>query len=447
MTAVSSVSYGSPVRFPDLASPNTMTKRAWWLVGLNILIPGSAQLLAGSRALGRFGVRSTFLLWGIAVVALIVSFFSPPLLVGFATNVVGLTIIQVLLIAYAILWVVLTLDTLRLTRLLRTGPRARPIIAAFAVLAVVACAGTAGYGAMVSGTARGAITALFSGGEVTEPVDGQYNILLLGGDAGPDRMGMRPDSISVVSINAETGATTMIGIPRNFERATFPVDSPLWGPFPDGYSCGDECLINYLYTYGEEHPELYPDAIADGSTPGIEATRDAVSGVTGLVLQYSVVIDMQGFSDLIDSLGGVTIDVPAAINIAPIEATEPYFSLDAGVQHMDGYTALWYARSRYETNDYERMERQRQVQEAIITQFTPSNVLTKFQDIAGAGVQVISTDIPGGMLSRFVGLANKARTQEIVKLELVPDVVDTVYPDYDIIHALVQSTIHPAAAQ
>jgi len=423
-----------------------MTKRAWWLVGLNILIPGSAQLLAGNRKLGRFGVRSTFTLWAVAIITAVVFFLLPTMIYRLATNVVSLTIIQLALVAYAALWVVLTADTLRLARLIRTRPRARPLIAALSVVVVVFAAGTAGYAAMISGVTRSTLNELFSTGEMAEPINGQYNILLLGGDAGPDRMGMRPDSISVVSINAETGATAMVGIPRNFERAIFSDGSPLWGPFPDGYDCGDDCLINYLYTYGVEHPELYPDAEETGSNAGIEATRDAVSGVTGLPLQYAIIIDMQGFSDLVDALGGVDIDVPARVNIAAIEATEPYFTLDAGVQHMDGFTALWYARSRYETTDYERMERQRQVQEAILQQFQPTNVLSKFQDIASAGTQVISTDIPAGMLPGFVDLASKARSQPIVKLELVPDVVDTVYPDFDIIHELVRNTVTPDAA-
>jgi LCP family protein required for cell wall assembly len=355
-------------------------------------------------------------------------------------------VLQVLCVVYAVLWVVLTLDTLRLTRLVRATPKARPFIAGLAIIALVASAGAASYAAMVTGVTRNTINELFSGGEFSEPVDGQYNILLLGGDAGPDRTGMRPDSISVVSVNADSGAATMIGIPRNFERAIFSEGSPLWEPFPDGYDCGDECLINYLYTYGEEHPELYPNAVADGSSPGIEATKDAVSGVTGLTLQYSIVIDMQGFASLVDALGGVEIDVPRDMNIAAITATEPLFSLEAGKQHMDGQTALWYARSRYETTDYDRMERQRQVQQAIITQFQPANVLTKFQGIADAGVQVVNTDVPGKMLPTLLDLATQARSQPITTLELVPEVVETVYPDFDVIHALVDSTIQGAAA-
>ena len=422
-----------------------MATRAWWLVGFNILIPGSAQLLAGNRKLGRFGVRLTFTLWALAIIAIALYFLAPRAIYGVASNTIALTLVQIVLVVYAVLWLALTLDTLRLTNLVRATPSVRPFVAGLAVVVMVICVGGAGYAAMLTGVLRSTVSDLFVSGDYADPVDGQYNILLLGGDAGPDRMGMRPDSISVVSVNADTGAATMIGVPRNFERAIFSDGSPLWTPFPDGYDCGDDCLINYLYTYGEEHPELYPDAVANGSSPGVEATRDAVAGVTGLTLQYFVVIDMQGFADLVDSLGGVTIDVPAVTNIAPIEATEPYFTLEAGSQHMDGGTALWYARSRYETTDYERMERQRQVQEAIVTQFTPANVLSKFQGIASAGVQVINTDVPKSMLPAFLDLATQARVLPITKLELVPGVVETVYPDFAVIHALVQSTLHPDA--
>ena len=422
-----------------------MATRAWWLVGFNILIPGSAQLLAGNRKLGRFGVRLTFSLWALAIIAIALYFLAPRAIYGVASNTIALTLVQIVLVVYAVLWLALTLDTLRLTNLVRATPSVRPFVAGLAVVVMVICVGGAGYAAMLTGVLRSTVSDLFVSGDYADPVDGQYNILLLGGDAGPDRMGMRPDSISVVSVNADTGAATMIGVPRNFERAIFSEGSPLWTPFPDGYDCGDDCLINYLYTYGEEHPELYPDAVANGSSPGVEATRDAVAGVTGLTLQYFVVIDMQGFADLVDSLGGVTIDVPAVTNIAPIEATEPYFTLEAGSQHMDGGTALWYARSRYETTDYERMERQRQVQEAIVTQFTPANVLSKFQGIASAGVQVINTDVPKSMLPAFLDVATQARVLPITKLELVPGVVETVYPDFAVIHALVQSTLHPDA--
>ena len=56
----------SPIRYPDLRAPQLMTRRAWWLVVLNFLIPGSTQVLAGNRKLGRIGLAATLTMWVIA---------------------------------------------------------------------------------------------------------------------------------------------------------------------------------------------------------------------------------------------------------------------------------------------------------------------------------------------------------------------------------------------
>ena len=436
------MSLTSTIRDPEQqGSPQLRVRRAWWLVGLGILIPGSAQLLAGSRRLGRFGVGSTFVFWALAVITLLLYAVARPVFLTIATNVFALFGIQLVLVFYAVLWVVLGLDTLRIIRLVRLPEAMRIAVAALSIVAMVVTAGGIGYAANVTGAARGLLDTVFSGGNVEPPIDGRYNILLLGGDAGPDRLGLRPDSISVASIDAATGATTMIGIPRNLEQVRFSEDSPLWGPFPDGYDCGDECLISYLYTYGVENPELYPDAVDDGSDPGIEAMRDAVEGVTGLEMQYYVLIDMQGFSDLINALGGIDIDVAQAVTLGK-NGDDPIGVIPAGAQHMDGATALWYARSRYNTTDYDRMVRQRQVQEAMLAQFEPANVLSKFQAVADAGAQVVKTDIPQGMLAAFVDLAAKSRALPVTSLELTPiSNVVTAHPDYEMIHALVQAAL------
>ena len=247
----------SPIRHPDAQSPLIMGRRAWWLVGLGILIPGTPQLLAGDRRLGRFAVSATFVLWVLAIVALALYAFANPVFLTIATNVVALTIIQVGLAFYAVLWVILALNTLRLVRLVTLAPAARIAVATLATAAIVLSAGAAGYGAVVAGSARTLLTEVFGGGTYAEPIDGRYTVMLLGGDAGADRVGLRPDSISVVSIDATTGASTIIGIPRNLENDVPLVEgSPLLGAFPDGYNCGNVCLISYLYTDGTEHPEL-----------------------------------------------------------------------------------------------------------------------------------------------------------------------------------------------
>jgi len=115
-----------------------------------------------------------------------------------------------------------------------------------------------------------------------------------------------------------------------------------------------------------------------------------------------------------------------------------------GVVTLDGYHALWYARSRHDTTDYDRMARQRQIQQAILEQFSPGNVLTKFQSVARAGAQAVKTDIPQSTLGYFVDLASKTRELPVTTVELVPDNgVDPEDADWEFIRQLVAEGIAP----
>lgn len=437
-----------PVRYPDVRSPRVMSRRGWWLVGLNLLIPGSAQVLAGNRRLGRFGLASTLVLWLLVVVAIVLAVAARGFLLALVTTPIVLGVLAVIAVFYAVLWAVLTLDALRLVRFVRLAPGARGLVAALGVVSLVLSVGGAGLVAANSVSAIG-LLGIFAPGPAQDPIDGRYNILLLGGDAGPDRLGLRPDSITVASVEAATGAAVLFGIPRNMERVPFVEGSPLWGPFPNGYDCGVDCLISYLYTYGEEHPDLYPDAAAAGSSPGIEAMRDAVEGVTGLTIPYYALIDMQGFAELIDALGGVDVDVADRVPFGSNTYDDgshapPAGYIEAGRQHMDGATALWYARSRYGTTDYERMARQRQVQEAILRQMDPGTVLLKFQGIAAAGTQVVRTDIPQSMLGYFVELGAKTKDLPLTKIDFVPPLIpEEADPDFGLIRSTVQGALVP----
>ena len=444
----------TPLRHPDATSPRTMTKRGWWLVTLNVLLPGSAQVVAGNRILGRVGVLATLTLWLLAVATLVVYLLSPSAIYTLFTQSGSLTLVQALLIAYAVLWVLLTLDTLRLVRLVRTAPNSRGWIAAFSVLVLVGITGTAGYASVVAGSARGALGDIFSAAASQPPVDGRYNIMLLGGDAGPDRQGLRPDSMSIVSIDADTGQAVTIGLPRDLDPVPFPKTSPLYKEYPDGYGYHDRCdvdvcQLNSIYTEVESYKAgLYPDAKKNNSEPGIEAMRDALEGATGLTIQYYVLIDMQGFADLVDALGGVDITVKERIPIGGDENLNGVVEwIEPGARHLDGYHAQWYARARHGTSDYDRMARQRELQDAILKQVNPINVVTKFQDIAKAGTQVMKTDIPQSMLGYFVDLGMKTRRLPVQQLELVPPTIDPTQPDYTQIRTLVRQALHPASAK
>ncbi|OAN33146.1 transcriptional regulator [Plantibacter sp. H53] len=446
----SAATAAKPMRYPDTRSREVMTKRAWWLVVLNLLIPGSAQVLAGNRKLGRFGLFCTLSLWVVAIVAVVAYLLWPAPVITIATNWFTLTAVQVLLALYAVLWVVLTLDTLRLVRLVRASPNARLGVALFATLALVAVAGTAGYGAVVAGSARGTIGSIFAQTAPVEPVDGYYTFLLLGGDAGADREGLRPDSTSVVAVNAETGKATAFGLPRDLDPVPFPEGSEMASLYPNGYGYEDDCdvdvcQLNSIYTEIQlKNPELFPKAEAAGSEPGIEAMKQAAEGATGLKIQYYVLVDMQGFATLIDALGGITMTPTQRL---PMDGDEDLNDvtewIEPGKQVMDGRTALMYARSRHSTSDYDRIARQRELQDAMLKQFNPTNVLLRFQEIAAASPDVVKTDVPQSMLGYFVNLAGKTKAAGLASVEFVPPLIDPTEPDYGLIKQTVQDTLWP----
>ena len=458
-----------PLRHPDSADAGMMAKRGWWLVALNLLVPGSAQVLAGNRRLGRFGLGATLLSWLLVIVAIGLAVFARPTLLwitiggGFLSAAV-LTIVQVLLVGYVVLWIVLTFDALRLVRLVKVPGASRLAIPVVALVLLGLVGGGAGYAATAVGSVRSTISVIFGqSGPSVEPSDGYYNILLLGADSGDGRDSMRFDSISVVSVNADTGAVTITGIPRELPNAPFSDGSPMQELYPNGFeghgssTCGWNGWMNHVRNAAEVCREdggtsLYPDAAANGSEPGIEATKDAAEGILGIEIPYYVFVDMHGFAELVDALGGVQINVTERlpkggppegwtgtdVNEWAIGWIEP------GDQRMDGDTAQWYARSRYTTDDWDRMKRQRKLQEAILAQFTPQTVLTRFNEVAAAGTALISTDLPSDKLPEFFDLMLKAKEQPVTTIELTPEFgVDEHQPDYAFIRDMIHQTLHP----
>ena len=211
-----------PLRYPDTSSPGFMTARGWWLVLLNFLLPGSAQVVAGNRRLGRIGVTATLVMWALAVLGILSALLWRTAFVTLATNWFFLLAVQAVLLAYVVLWVVLTIDTLRLVRLVRTGRGARFGIAGLSIVLLVIAGGGGVYASQLAGGVRDTLGSIFGASAASvPPSDGYYNILLLGADSGEGRDSMRFDSISVVSVNAETGAVTITGIPRDMPHFPF----------------------------------------------------------------------------------------------------------------------------------------------------------------------------------------------------------------------------------
>src|SRR6218665_4227688 len=212
-----------------------MTRRAWWLVAHTVLVPGAPQVPAGSRGLGRFGLRCTFMLWLGAIAALVVFIWQRSMFISIVANAWGLWAVTATLAFYAVLWLILTLETLRLVRIVRIAPKARVWVALVPFLVLVALSGSVVYAASVTSTVSGVLDKVFVAGPSGPPENGRYNVLLMGGDAGPDRQGMRPDSITLVSVDAATGSAVTIGMPRDLTNTPPHDGSPPNKLCPGGY--------------------------------------------------------------------------------------------------------------------------------------------------------------------------------------------------------------------
>ena len=281
------------------------------------------------------------------------------------------------------------------------------------------------------------IGSVFAANTVSQPTDGRYNILLLGGDSGPDRSGLRPDSLTVASIDKETGRTVLIGLPRNLQNTPFPKGSVMAKQFPNGFDC-DGCELNGINTWADDHADLFHE-----QNPGIDATVGSVEATTGLKVNYYAMVNMHGFAKLVDAVGGVRVNVKERTAIggigSPIRGWIP-----AGDRVLTGDQALWYSRSRVQNDDWSRMGRQKCVMNDMLHQLSPQKVLFNVEKIADSSKALLTTSIPKQDLPVFMDLALKAKTQKISTVSLVPPVIYTGNPDFAKVRRIVASAIDRA---
>ncbi len=241
----------------------------------------------------------------------------------------------------------------------------------------------------------------------------RLNILLLGGDFGIGRTGIRTDTMMAMSLDPDTGEAAFLQIPRNWTQA----------PLPDGMGIWDcDCypeLINELWLAGERFPEAFPGPGA----PSENAVKAIASEFLGIPIHYYALVNLDGFADLIDAIGGVDLYVPARIVDNEYPTLDGGFTrlvIEPGVQHMDGELALSYARTRHQDSDYQRMGRQRCVMEAAMEQMSPVDLLRSFDTIAGVIKETVTTDIPLDLLPELVTLYPKMDLDEVVSIRFIP---------------------------
>jgi len=175
-----------------------------------------------------------------------------------------------------------------------------------------------------------------------------------------------------------------------------------------------------------------------------------VEEILGLKINYWVMIDIKGMEKLIDALGGVRIDVNERVPMGKSGTAAGVFGyIEKGKnQLLDGYHAVWFARSRENALDYDRMIRQKCVMNAMLKQMDPATVITKFQAIAEAGKQIAQTSLPSDQLGVMSKLALKAKTLPIASVSFSPPSVvkDTSNPDYALIRRVTAETIAASEA-
>ena len=227
--------------------------------------------------------------------------------------------------------------------------------------------------------------------------DGWLNVLLIGLDtrcAGGVVTGANTDTMIVVSANAATGDVYMFSFPR--DTARFPLY--VGGTMP-GY-----WKLNSFAGFTKLYQDTFPD-------PGQPALAYEIGYLLGIPIDYYASINICGFPQLIDQLGGVdvcnskTIDDPGY----PHGDGTYGFHLDPGMYHMDGATALAYARSRHGSSDFARAKRQQQLLGAIKQAILAPGNLARLPDIVTALGAVVHTDFPPDQIDSLLQLANQVQ--------------------------------------
>ena len=244
-------------------------------------------------------------------------------------------------------------------------------------------------------------------------------ILLIGTDEGPGNWGARTDTMILVALQHGTGRAAAFGIPRNL------ADVPLGGVAGRELHSFPESL-NALYGYARSEPALFPG----GRDPGATALKQTISRLLGVRIDYHAIVNLSGFADVVDALGGVRIDVKERLvdEVTRPAWGEPKPTIDVQpgyTYHFDGRQALAYVRSRKDSNDYTRMARQRCFLSAMADQLHPFRLLRNFGSLARTVESNVRTDVPldrlPALLRLVAGIDPRETLTETFGLEYIAE--------------------------
>lgn len=223
------------------------------------------------------------------------------------------------------------------------------------------------------------------------------NFLLIGSDKRPGSS-YRTDTLVIAILWPREGQLSMISIPRD-----------LWIYIP---TVGMQ-RVNTAYQSGEIFGY-------DGGGPGL--LKDTIAYNLGIRIDHTAMVEFDGFRRIVDTLGGLQVPVSCAYTdwrlIDP--SYDPYnennwwlYTVGPGLVHMDGDLALWYARSRSKSNDFDRGRRQQEVLRSIFDQALRTDTLTKIPQLYNDLASTVMTDLGLNDLLRLAPYAPRMSNADI----------------------------------
>jgi polyisoprenyl-teichoic acid--peptidoglycan teichoic acid transferase len=236
------------------------------------------------------------------------------------------------------------------------------------------------------------------------PADGQrINVLIVGVDSTATRHATLTDTMIVASLDPVGGSVSMVSLPRDLVGV----------PLGNGDTYAPK--LNSLMSYADRHPKAFPNG-------GLWALQDAASALLGIPIHYYATMDMAGFIDMIDAVGGVNIVVKRGFEDPTYDGygtDKRGFSITAGPHHLDGIEALAYARSRKARgeSDFTRAARQQEILAALRHEAMSGGSmfwqLPALLEAVGASVR---TDLPTERLPALAAILDESGNDSMVRV-------------------------------
>ena len=246
----------------------------------------------------------------------------------------------------------------------------------------------------------------------------RLNILLIGADE--QGGGHNTDTLIVLSIDPATNQVAMFQLPRDT------VDVPIpEGPARNVYGSVYGGKINSWFVAVRHRADWFPGT---DQTRGYNGLKAILGELYGVEIKYFVEVNFDGFVQIVDALGGVTVNVQVPVVDDRYPAGGGALArvyIASGTQHMSGAEALIYARSRHGSTDFDRGARQQRVLLSLRQQTDIANVLPKIDALAAALSASVRTDIPRELLPQLLGLASQVNTPDIRSYIFTPPYYQT----------------------